>query len=112
MEGASDNCKKMLTNVEKWVDNYKDYLEDQAEQKPDGGNTDGGNTDGGNTDGGNTDGGNTDGGNTDGGNTDGGNTDGGNTEKKGCGSALTVGAGAMMLLAAAWVTMAARKKED
>ena len=33
-------------------------------------------------------------------------------EKKGCGSAISVGAGAMMLLAAAWVSMTARKKED
>ncbi|MBE6620326.1 MAG: hypothetical protein E7625_03055 [Ruminococcaceae bacterium] len=31
---------------------------------------------------------------------------------EGCNSALTIGAGAMMLMAAAWVTIAARKKED
>jgi tetratricopeptide (TPR) repeat protein len=34
------------------------------------------------------------------------------TTKGGCKGALTVGAGAMMLLAAAWVSIAARKKED
>jgi hypothetical protein len=34
------------------------------------------------------------------------------TTDGGCKSALTVGAGAMMLLAAAWVSIAARKKED
>jgi hypothetical protein len=32
--------------------------------------------------------------------------------KKGCGSALTMGAVATMILAGAWVTIAARKKED
>lgn len=34
------------------------------------------------------------------------------TPSEGCNSALTIGAGAMMLVAAAWVTIAARKKED
>ncbi|MBQ7337283.1 MAG: hypothetical protein IJW40_02390 [Clostridia bacterium] len=36
----------------------------------------------------------------------------GDSEESGCASSITIGAGAMMLLAAAWVTMAARKKED
>jgi hypothetical protein len=48
------------------------------------------------------------------GTTDPGTTDPGTTDpgKKGCGSALTIGAAATMILAGAWVAMAARKKED
>jgi hypothetical protein len=50
------------------------------------------------------------GGNNQGGNNQGGDNQGG--EKKGCGSALTIGAVATMVLAGAWVTIAARKRED
>ncbi|MBQ7337153.1 MAG: hypothetical protein IJW40_01730 [Clostridia bacterium] len=100
-------AKKLLTNLNKSFRNYDNYLKDLEEQKnnppEDETQTPGGDetqTPGGDET-----------------QTPGGDetqTPGDDTPKDegGCGSAITLGAGAMMLLAAAWVTMAARKKED
>ncbi|MBQ7337282.1 MAG: hypothetical protein IJW40_02385 [Clostridia bacterium] len=63
------------------------------------------------TEGEGTEGEGTEGEGTEGEGTEGEGTEGG-SEESGCASSITIGAGAMMLLAAAWVTMAARKKED
>ncbi len=85
-------AKKTLGNIRTWLRNYNNYVEDLANNPPAGGDENppvGGDE-----------------------NPPAGGDDDKKDEKKGCGSMITVGAGAMMVLAAAWVTMAARKKED
>jgi hypothetical protein len=96
---ADAGAKKMLSNLNKWVGNYDKYLKAQEEQqqeepkpedpkpedpKPEDPKPEDPKPEDPTTE----------------------------EPKKGCGKSITVGAGAMMLLAAAWVTMSARKKED
>jgi hypothetical protein len=96
---ADAGAKKMLSNLNKWVGNYDKYLKAQEEQqqeepkpedpkpedpKPEDPQPEDPKPEDPTTE----------------------------EPKKGCGKSITVGAGAMMLLAAAWVTMSARKKED